>query len=338
MRFFGFILVLFIKELFVQGCDCFYGVVSDETQLGDRMLDSLSLATLFFLHNSTTPCTIFWQPNRGSYHNQFSAGHCDVRIMDTKILFSNATYADIDFVKNNIPSYARSCVFDIQKMSGDLESAGNNNPIKLSKLESVRALLKHKHFWLERVIVSTYRNVGKMSQLVESHTDRHYVQEMQKRSNFTLIGIHVRLKDKIPTWKINYNEEKYFTERSLSEEIINRVLRVVNHLVHRTNSFRPRLYYFLAIDDESRFYEIASRIESVGGIVVNKDRERKSVLGDFFTLASCDIILQAVKYSTFSIAAAIVGGSTLFNFAPLHNNALLQWVSALKLNVLETDF
>jgi len=44
-------------------CFEFIGYNTDQTRLGDRLLDFWSAITIFNLNNRTAPCTLFWEPN-----------------------------------------------------------------------------------------------------------------------------------------------------------------------------------------------------------------------------------------------------------------------------------
>jgi hypothetical protein len=53
---------------------------------------------------------------------------------------------------------------------------------------------------------------------------------------------------------------------------------------------------------------------------------------------SCKIVIQGIRYTSFSTAAAIGGNSMILNFSPIFNNHLLKWLAVVKANIFESDF
>ena len=151
-----------------------------------------------------------------------------------------------------------------------------------------------------------------------------------------VIGVHVRATDKLvdrpkvedewwrqmAAFETSYDRQRDLTQRCLTY--------IENELVRR----RRRTHFYLATDDDSHFGELATRVEAAGGVVINRDRTNVSVLGDFFALAYCDAVLQVTRYSTFSMAASLVGRVPLVNFGnSMLSNAENLWSDVLLLDM-----
>ena len=125
------------------------------------------------------------------------------------------------------------------------------------------------------------------------------------------VGIHLRESD-----KIDDNNAFYATSGRDFDIILDRVKAFAVDLIsHGQEKF------YLCSEDEAWKGEFQSWLEGVGGkVAVNlespgeKPRGFHAVL-DFFCLSECKSIAQCINYSTFSIAAAMVGGKPLHNFS-----------------------
>jgi hypothetical protein len=125
------------------------------------------------------------------------------------------------------------------------------------------------------------------------------------------VGIHLRKSD-----KIDDSNSYYATLRTDFDIIVDRVKAFVIDLLARgQNSF------YLCSEDQAWKREFQDWLEGVGGrVTVNcespgeKPRGFHAVL-DFFCLSECKSIVQCINYSTFSMAAAMVGGKPLHNFS-----------------------
>lgn len=151
-----------------------------------------------------------------------------------------------------------------------------------------------------------------------------------------VIGVHVRGTDKLvelPQTEDNWWQQTAPFETSFDRQrdLTQRCLRYIeSELVQR----RRRKLFYLATDDDSNFGVLATQIEAAGGIVVNRNRTNVSILGDFFALAYSDAVLQVTRYSTFSMAASMVGRIPLVNFGnSLLTNGEHIWTDVLLLDM-----
>jgi len=160
-----------------------------------------------------------------------------------------------------------------------------------------------------------------------------------------LVGVHIRFSDKVVRFK-QYRgpNSKMAATQELAEATFASVKAYLGEEMVRR---RGHTRFFVGSDDPARFDEAAAFITGLGGEVVNaRRRPRQSAaaaaggelrseeyvvddpnataVDDFLMLSRCYPVLQAAKYSTFSMAASLAGGSTLLNFCrePLSDNLL----------------
>lgn len=134
------------------------------------------------------------------------------------------------------------------------------------------------------------------------------------------IGVHLRRGD-----KMNSGDARHGTTSEELEAIM-QALRA--HLLPRLPSYPV----FVCSDDDACKAAFVAWVRGAGGRVVERDTvddgDGLATVLDFFTLASCQEIHQGTAYSTFSMAAAIVGDVTLRNY---HTRAC--WDPACFLNL-----
>ncbi len=125
------------------------------------------------------------------------------------------------------------------------------------------------------------------------------------------VGVHVRLQDKLVV------EENAFEMDEATWQAIERDGRVeIERCIDRGEPL------FVCSDDLDYRGALVERIRSRGGDVAVASAEAApgaelpgyDALVDFFALSRCARILQLTKFSTFSIAAALVGDAPLVNF------------------------
>jgi len=147
-------------------------------------------------------------------------------------------------------------------------------------------------------------------------------------------GIHLRKSDKIVTSRENHDLRN---ENTLNEfnVIMDALLADVKDILTK----EPHSRFLVVSEDSSWKFEIQETISKFSANVkfikleYTTDRSYNSVL-DLFALSYCKEILQGVKYSTFSMTAAIIGNCKLRNYAHLVNNVNLvnAWNSVIEIN------
>jgi hypothetical protein len=124
------------------------------------------------------------------------------------------------------------------------------------------------------------------------------------------IGLHVRLGDKIVA------EENSFDMTQSTWRDIER-----QSLAYLEGCIAWRRPIFVCSDDPSYRAALIGHLRARGGMVITSEDvpQPRDVMGaeaimDLFALASCSVIVQMTKYSTFSLAAALAGRAPLVNF------------------------
>ncbi|MEM9354992.1 MAG: hypothetical protein AAGB04_02165 [Pseudomonadota bacterium] len=123
------------------------------------------------------------------------------------------------------------------------------------------------------------------------------------------IGLHVRLTD-----KLQKDEADFDMNIETWRMVEKRVLALVDQCISR------RLPMFICSDDQEYKSKLLGKIRKQGGDVVdafeieqNQRFQGYNAAVDFFALSRCKAIVQMTKYSTFSMAAAMIGGVPLLN-------------------------
>lgn len=143
------------------------------------------------------------------------------------------------------------------------------------------------------------------------------------------VGVHIRLNDKLVA------KEKNYDMSTQTWSIIE--ARAKQHIEHCIETQQP---LFICSDDQRYKAQLVKEIIARGGdVLVNQDDTHSlshdyTALQDFFSLVECKRIIQMTKYSTFSIAAALISGKPFMNFYPNKaniRNRIYQWQDALPL-------
>jgi len=146
-------------------------------------------------------------------------------------------------------------------------------------------------------------------------------------------GIHLRKSDKIIT---TAKVSDLRNENSLDEFyiIMNALMSDVKDIVSK----EPGAIFLVVSEDTLWKFEIMEMISKFGDVKFIKlnyttNQNTDSVL-DLFALSQCKEILQGVKYSTFSMTAAIIGNCKLRNYAHFVSgtNLVNAWNSVIEIN------
>ena len=323
----GSFLLLPTRATTLELADCphFVGIIDDGTRLGDRILDSWSLITLFNFKNSSSKCDIYWQPNH-SYANMITPiGRCNIHNLHRKFERDNG----FDAAEYGYDVMKKICIVDFHDLI--TVGAGNADPLTLYNNANVRQFLPHNI--REEMVVDQFKSVAR-STVPNSQFTRQIVQQSNDAFGSPIVGVHIRLTDKIRTDPMTFTDKQYFTSLVESNLILDRIVDFAETTLIKVHKFKM---FFLAVDHENHFNTFARRLEDVGGIVVNRNRSNTNVFYDFFSLSKCRIVLQGIRYSSFSVAAAAIGDAILVNFSPIFNNNLQRWLSIVRSIIIEAD-
>jgi hypothetical protein len=277
------------------------------------MMDSFGLVTLFRFRNASAPCTLHWLPEKAAPGSESIrvGGACDVRITPTADWY-------VDFEEPD----PEACVVRLPDVYTNWTRHGTFTPHQLFHSPVASA-------WLPAdatlgSVEATYRAVAH-----DTFSSAHQF----LRSERTLVGVHVRATDKLverpgveDEWfhSMAPFETTYERQRELES-------RAFQYIAAEMVGRRRKTRFFLGMDDEANYVRFAEHIVTASGaVVVNDDRRNVSILGDFFGLASCDVVVQVTRYSTFSMAASLVAGAPLVNLADsMRSNAEHIWIGTV---------
>ena len=290
-------------------CARLVGLITVGTRLGDRMLDSFGMVTLFRFINASAPCTLHWHPEKAAPDSTSLrvGGACDVRITPTEDWYLDFHSDDPD-----------ACVVRLPDVYSNWTRHGSFTPHQLFYSEPARAMLPADV--TPKSVVAVYQSVAH---------DTFSTAHPFLRDERTQVGIHVRTTDKIVTHTESESELwvsmlPYETSSERQKEIETRAFEYIEQEVIGK---RKKRRFFIAVDDEANFGRFAERVRRAGGAVVNEDRGNVSIVGDFIGLASCDIVVQVTRYSTFSTAASLVARVPLVNLGnSMRTNAEHIWL------------
>lgn len=229
-----------------------------------------------------------------------------------------------DWYESFVDVPAGACKLRVADLYSNWTRHGTFSPHQLFYSEQAQAFLPNNVS--ETSVVAAYRRVAHLT---------HSAAYPNPFAQGGVVGVHVRGTDKLVEppevddtwWRLMAPFETSFDRQ---RDLTQRCLRYIeSELVQR----RRRTAFYLAMDDDSHFDELATQIETAGGTVVNRDRTNVSILGDFFALAYSDAVLQVTRYSTFSMAASMVGRVPLVNFG----NSMLTNAENIWSNVLLLD-
>jgi hypothetical protein len=150
-------------------------------------------------------------------------------------------------------------------------------------------------------------------------------------------GIHLRKTDKVVS-------HGYLTHESTLSEfdiLINNLLDDITNIIKQERE--PK--FLLVSEDDAWKQEFKEKLNTIANNhqveikIIEIDYKNndytnyKSVL-DMFSLSKCKEILQGVKYSSFSMLAALLGNVKLRNYTPLEITDFLthQWSSVIEIN------
>lgn len=161
--------------------------------------------------------------------------------------------------------------------------------------EVIQSLCKHKTI---EEISESYKQIAKMTVINNFECDwaKDY------------IGIHVRRSDKLSVVDSNPIEMTLDYANRLHDVLV----KYINTFFHDAK--------LLIVGDDYEYMEKLSKCFSNETYI-----QKGSAIEDFKTLSKCKSIIQATKYSTFSMAASIMGGVEIMNFNDILRGSKTSW-------------
>ena len=304
----------------MRACLSFLIIVSDFTRMGDRLLDSIALAAVASANNHTAPCTITWIRAYGKGKGKIPDNLDTLRIGDCDLQIGSTH--DYDYKDYAATETAGDC----EMHWGDVKNEGFG---RLSPEAAYRQFkdssAQHRNFlppWFEEQhMVAAYKRVAA--------TVRSALYPLERRSH-ELVGIHLRETDKVVALArpADHPFANFMTSALRNAQLMELMHAYVAQTLVAQHHAK---HFFIASDSAGAREALAANLTSVGLVVAESDG---TVLGDFFLLTQCSKILQVTRYSTFSMAASVVGDVPLVNFGNSDfHNGVRWWESVLHLDM-----
>lgn len=273
---------------------------------GDRLLDTWAAATISYLLNPFKPMALRWHSGLqfaafiGDYATDaFSIPHCEfVSASPTDVLAVNKTFSHDEFNQGCLYQLSGG-VYQLILRTGRIW--GNSYPDCLYSDRGYYGL--SADLTLEK-IVNVFRAIAGGT---ISTPELLYSAPLDIGQR---IGVHIRRSDKTVnyetstdmsphTWKIIEQYALEYLEHCVS-------MKIPLHICSEDMTYRD---------------DLISYLRAKGGDVTSLDCQLHSggmtgapAMIDFFALSRCSQIVQMTKYSTFSLAASLVGRVRLINF------------------------
>lgn len=301
-----------------KNCARFVGLISVATRLGDRLLDSFAVATVFALNNASALCTlhVFSHDQYGQAAPETDTlivgGRCDVKMTDASSFAAVAQSAE-----------PGTCTLELSELYGG--GGGTFTPLAIHQSTAARRYIPAAVTY--KGIVSEYKRIAHAT-----YSMAHSRWTRAPESAF-ITGVHFRTTDKlVDAWDHHGEQDKYLTTKGRQEQLTERCFAYIEHELVKHRALR---LFYLAVDEESCFAALNDRILKAGGVVLNNNRSTHTgVLNDLIGLSSTDLILQVTRYSTFSLAAAHMARVVLVNFGnSTTTNAIGIWEPSLMIDM-----
>jgi len=299
-------------------CSSFHFALPTTSRLGDRMLDTLAVMAVARLAAPKAPCSISLLPSDydlgavdwGACSLQQLAaeeaararqrGECTVRLR---------SLAKRPLLRGNAER-KRNCG----------ACGGTHTPARLSAFPAVLRLLPPALRSGEEMSISFLLAAASLRLAPGERADA--VAALRRAHPARLTGLHLRRTDKVKEGRRSEWDDMLTMTGAEAEAYLEAALAHISRLPP------PRSVY-LATDDASAFGAYAARVEAAGGRVVNAGTSDPWL--DLFSLAECDSVVMASRYSTFATVASLLRRRPLVHFSPLNGTLLQIWAPLLVL-------
>lgn len=295
--------------------NAFYHDLRCWSGLGDRLLNTWSVLTIVELISPASPTLMRWSAGKNVGVQKKIIGKVRdktaSRTYDTS-LFSIGGCEFINDPPKNAPNITRQRGRPSENFLVPISSEllqiylqydverGHNTPARLKESSGFYGF--DPELPLEE-ITKTYREVAKRT-FPCREIDEAIPSDIESR-----VGIHIRMTDKL----VNL-ENGWEMSATAWQSIEKWALRCIDRCIARSEPM------FICADDHIYKDQLLKRIRAKGGnaIVVEAHNSSENQHGfdaalDLFCLSRCKRIIQFTKYSTFSLAASIIGGIPLTN-------------------------
>jgi len=301
-------------------CTSFHFALPTLTRLGDRLLDSLVVMALARLASPAAPCAITLLPSDYDL-GAVDWGACSVTHASAAAAAARAAPpGECTFSMRSLAAHPL-LKGKAERLRNCGACGGTHTPARLAAAPAALRLLPPALRSIEELSISFLRAVGGLRLAPGARAEA--VAALRRAHPARLIGLHLRRTDKVREYaRRNEWQDLVVMSEKESESYLVKALAFVRRQPP------PRLVY-LATDDIGNFSTYAARVREVGGTVVNAGTSDPWL--DLFSLAECDSVVMASRYSTFATVASLLRRRPLVHFTPLNKTLLQIWAPLLVL-------
>ncbi|MEM1110653.1 MAG: hypothetical protein AAGI11_01980 [Pseudomonadota bacterium] len=292
------------------------------TGLGDRLLDSWAAISLMRLAMGNTPIKLNWEDGRQfpgfkAVYDTSLFSLQDVEFVDAPPAGALSLPRGFSMTEKNEKSWHKLEDKNAQFILQTGAKFAQNPPPTLHAQRNwygLNEMISETQFVNAFIDAAT---ATKPSPLVETALPT----DIEGR-----FGIHIRLQDKLtdypPPWEMDEIQFRHIETRLIK---------------HATQLIEDGKKLFVCSDDSEYMAEFIALLQDSGGDVITSSPDATLVekvgghaVLDYFALSRCKAVIQGTRFSTFSLAASLMGRRTLVNLDRGHSlrlSAINNWRS-----------
>jgi len=314
--------------------------------IGDKLLDIIGLSTYSFITNKN--CKFILNDFIKDY-NFGMKNYYDIKFFNFNNIIVNNTY-----INNNDQILLVSSKFNKKSKrynSIELENKADDYVIPDAILNNEKNIEYYYHS-ISYSPVNIYKNLKEFSledisniysRIAENIQPSNYIESLIPNELNNSYGVHLRRTDKIKSnteYDIKKNAYFHIWSNSIDEYnyIINKTKEYILNIIEKNNN---ESFFVCSEDKEYKLYFQDWIIKNGGNIIIinedllNNNEENEQILPilEMFCLSRCKEIIQGVKYSSYSITAALIGKhKKITNFLDIDDNFTNIFKSVLNIN------
>ena len=317
--------------------------------IGDKLLDIIGFSTYCFISNKKSEFILndFIKNYKFGMKNYY----------DIKYFNFNNIIVKNNYIKNNNDEiFFVSSKFNYNSERYDnkaLENSPKDYVIPNIILDNINDI-KYFYHSISYSPVNIYKDLNNFSleyisniynEIAENIKPSDYIESLIPDRLSNSYGIHLRRTDKIKSeneYKIKKNVYLHIWSNSIDEYeyIINKCKEYILDIIKKNH----KQSFFVCSEDKEYKEYFQNWIIENGGIIISinedlmeKDEEILPIL-EMFCLSRCKEIIQGIKYSSYSVTAALIGKyKKIINFIDIDDNFTNIFKSVLNINNSKID-
>jgi hypothetical protein len=310
------------SDLKPRQCSSYYTHLATTSRLGDRMLDVWTAMTLSRLANPAASCVIQMLPTsydltavqfgeRQRCSVSQSAKKSPPQAQPGEVVCSLTaplmSMPSVPMVSGNpAAEAARNCG----------ACGGSSTPARLLQLPQIASQLPPETRTVDE-LSAAFSRVAMETRLVPGSARAEKVAAFKREHPLGVSGLHVRRSDKVKPVSRSAWDDILVMTPAQADAYLDAAIEYLSSLP------KPRLTY-LATDEPAKFAGLQRRLRAAGLTVVN-DQPQEDAWVDLFSLAECDRVVMAARYSTFSLVASMLRHKPLVSFSERNASLLQIW-------------